>query len=148
MKTEPSIDANMYLQLITYTIKCSNSLQAMSAPLRKIGKKKSHFWIFGWVSLIFTHWSAATALVEKDKAESFHRWPQYNALPGRVKGRYWFRDSKKVQLVSYIMQIFFGSLNIEKSMYPHYAKCPESSSYILLYGRTFGTTGWIRFKKF
>ena len=43
LKTEWGDDANMYLQLITYTIKCSNSLQAMTAPLRKIGKKKGHF---------------------------------------------------------------------------------------------------------
>ncbi len=111
LKTEWGDDANMYLQLITYTIKCSNSLQAMTAPLRKIGKKKGHFWMFGWWVWFFTHWSAATALVEKDEANRFHRWPQYNALPGRVKGRYSFRDPNKVQLVSYSKQIFFWKPN-------------------------------------
>ena len=111
LKTEPSIDANMYLQLITYTIKCSNSLQAMAAPLRKIGKKKGHFWIFGWWVWFFTHWSAATALVEKDEADSCHRWPQYNALPGRVKGCYSFRYPNKVQLRFWLIQILFWKPN-------------------------------------
>ena len=97
----------MYLQLITYTMKCPNSLQVMVAPPRKIGKKKGHFWMFGWWVWFFTHWSGATALVEKDEADSFHRWPQYNALPGRVKGCYSFRYSNKVQLRFWLIQNFF-----------------------------------------
>ena len=43
LKTEWGVDANMYLQLITYLMKSSDSVQVMTAPLRKIGKKKGHF---------------------------------------------------------------------------------------------------------
>ncbi len=77
----------------------------------------------------FTHWSAATALVEKDEADSCHSWPEYNALPGRVKGCYSFRYPNKVQLRFWLIQIFFGSLILEKSMYPHYARCTVNRLY-------------------
>ena len=124
LKTEWGNDANMYLQLITYTIKCSNSLQAMAAPLRKIGKKKGHFWMFWWWVWFFTHWSGATALVEKDEADSFHRWPQYNALPGRVKGCYSFRYPNKVQLRFWLIQIFFWKPNSREIDVPPLCEMP------------------------
>ena len=42
--------------------------------------------------------AALPRLFKKDEADSCHRWSQYNALPGRVKGRYSFRYPNKVQL--------------------------------------------------
>ena len=83
----------------------------MTARLQKIGKKRGNFWMFGWWVWFFTHWSAATALVEKDEADSCHRWPQYNALPGRFKGCYSFRYPNKVQLRFWLIQIFFWKPN-------------------------------------
>ena len=55
----------------------------------------------------FTHWSSSAAFVEKDEADSCHRWPQYNALPGRFKGCYSFRYPNKVQLRFWLIQNFF-----------------------------------------
>ena len=52
LKTELDDNTNMYLQLITYMINASGSVQDMTARLQKIGKKKGHFWMFV-VSLIF-----------------------------------------------------------------------------------------------
>ena len=73
--------------------------------------------------------AALPRLFKKDEADSFHRWTQYNALPGRIKGCYSFRYPNKVQLRFWLIQIFFGSLILEKSMYPHYARCTVNRSY-------------------
>ena len=51
--------------------------------------------------------AALPRLFKKDEADSCHRWSQYNALPGRVKGRYLFRYPNKVQLRFWLIQNFF-----------------------------------------
>ena len=83
----------------------------MTARLQKIGKKKGNFWMFGWWVWFFTHWSGSAAFVEKDEADSCHRWPQYNALPGRFKGCYSFRYPNKVQLRFWLIQNFVWKPN-------------------------------------
>ena len=51
--------------------------------------------------------AALPRLFKKDEADTCHRWSQYNALPGRVKGRYSFRYPNKVQLKFWLIQNFF-----------------------------------------
>ena len=67
--------------------------------------------MFGWWVWFFTHWSGSAAFVEKDEADSCHRWPQYNALPGRFKGCYSFRYPNKVQLRFWLIQNFVWKPN-------------------------------------
>ncbi len=86
-------------------------LHEVSNPWRhyckKSAKRRVFSWMFGWWVWFFTHWSAATTPVQKDEADSCHSWPQYNALLGRVKGRYLFRYPNKVQLRFRLIQIIF-----------------------------------------